>query len=140
MPALKLDTCKEELYIIFAYSFPDTFAFPITSKVYAGLFVPIPTYPPVNVALPLIDSAVGIRNLRSRLLPESPMNISPEMVSIKPLGLLNLAKIPSPSTYPAMPLPATVVTTPSMLILRILLFPESATYIFPVPSSFILWG
>ena len=126
--------------MVFAYSLPDTLALPFTSNVYAGLVFPIPTYPPVNVALPLMDRAVGIDSLRMLLFAESATNISPEAVKTSPLGFENLARIPSPSTYPAVPLPATVVTMRSAVILRILLFPESATYILPVPSSMILWG
>jgi hypothetical protein len=50
-------------------------------------------------------------------------------------GLLNVAAVPTPSTPPAAPLPAMVVTRPtSVVTVRILLLPESDTYSKP-PSG-----
>src|SRR3569623_616942 len=52
-----------------------------------------------------------------------------------PLGPLKLAPVPVPSVLPAAPLPASVLVTPAGVILRIRLFPKSATYTFPAPSA-----
>ena len=51
------------------------------------------------------------------------------------IGSLNCAEDPTPSSEPAIPEPAKVVTTPVDDIFLILLLYLSATYIFPTPST-----
>ena len=76
--------------------------------------------------------------LRIRLFPESTTYTSPEASTEMPLGLLNVALVPRPSVLPALVLPsppASVVTAPLGVILRIRLLPESTTYTLPAVST-----
>ena len=54
---------------------------------------------------------------------------------VMPRGLLNVATGPKPLAEPTAPVPARVVTTPLGNILRISLFPASATYTDPDAST-----
>ena len=52
-----------------------------------------------------------------------------------PKGLPNCAVAPGPSALPAVPLPASVLTIPVAVILRMRWLPRSATYKVPLPST-----
>ena len=80
--------------------------------------VPIPS---ANVAVPLPASVVTLSDviLRMQLLPLSATYTFPTESTATVLGLLNVALVPAPSANVVPPFPATVVTTPSGVILRI---------------------
>src|SRR5215831_16058982 len=73
--------------------------------------------------------------LRMVLFPESATYKFAAVSVATPAGPENAAAAPLPSALPETPaVPASVVTTPAGVILRIVLFPGSATYKFPAVS------
>ncbi len=62
-------------------------------------------------------------SLRMRWLSESATMTLPLLSTATPLGLLNEAPAPTPSANEADPLPASVVTTPPGVTLRMRLLP-----------------
>src|SRR4051812_4347658 len=70
--------------------------------------------------------------LRIVLLLESATYSVPVVSTVIPEGLANRAALPVPSTWPELPAtPASVLTTPAGVIVRIVLLLESATYTVP---------
>jgi hypothetical protein len=69
-----------------------------------------------------------------RILLLSLTNTFPFKSTAIPNGNENKADLATPSTDPAVPFPAIVVTTPSGVIFRTILLPESARYRFPNAS------
>ena len=60
----------------------------------------------------------------------------PTLSTASPVGRLKLAAVPVPSALPnTFAVPASVVTAPAAVILRIVLLPVSATYTLPAPST-----
>jgi len=95
--------------------------------------VPMPSK---NVELPLPASVVtaprGVTS-RMRWLSVSATTITPlDGITATPDGLLNLAVVPVPSAEAALPLPASVATTPRGVTRRMQWFPVSATTITPL--------
>ena len=81
------------------------------------------------------SAPVGTTILRIRGLVSSPTYKFPNKSIASPKAKLNPALLPTPSAEPAVELPASVVTTPADVILRILL--SSVAYRFPEESIVI---
>ena len=97
--------------------------------------VPCPSTRPENPEpARVVTFPVGVI-LRMRLLPVSATYTVPFPSTAAPEGERKLASVPFPSEKEALPLPASVVTFPLGVILRMRLFPVSATYTVPFPST-----
>ena len=77
---------------------------------------------------------------RMRLLLWSATKIFPLASTVTPVGALNCAAAPVPSANPAVPLPASVVTTPPGVIFLMRLLISSATKTFPLASTVTPYG
>src|SRR6185437_732634 len=75
-----------------------------------------------------------------RLLPVSATYILPYMSATTPWGLLKVAAVKLPLPAPADPVPASVLTVPAGVILRIRLLLESPMYKLPLASMVIPAG
>ena len=95
--------------------------------------------PSANTPLPLPTSVVTIPmgvTSRMRLLKASHTTMTLlEGITAIPCGLLKLAAEPVPSAKAALPLPASVVTTPRGVTSRMRLFHVSATTMMPLEGS-----
>jgi hypothetical protein len=94
--------------------------------------------PSANVADPLPASVVTTppgATLRMRWLSQSATMTLPLLSTATPKGLLNEAPAPVPSVNAYDPLPASVVTTPPGVTLRMRLLSPSATTTLPLLST-----
>jgi hypothetical protein len=94
--------------------------------------------PSANADDPLPASVVttppGV-TLRMRLLPQSATITLPLLSTATPQGVMNEAPVPVPSANANDPFPASVVTTPPGVTLRMRLLRESATMTLPLLST-----
>ena len=81
------------------------------------------------------SAVTGADKRRTRLLPWSATAMLPLAATAMPVGWLKLAAAPAPSADPALPLPASVVTTPEGVTSLTRLLKVSATKITPVCGS-----
>ena len=92
----------------------------------------------VIVVVVVATGAIPAMSIRRITLPlSSDTNTCPKASAVIPIGLLNPAELPLPSSVVPPAPPASVVTTPAGVIIRMVLPLRSATYMFPVPSVVI---
>src|SRR6478609_9888666 len=88
----------------------------------------------------VVTSPAGVI-LRITALSSSATYTLPALSTATPFGKLNRAALPEPSVLPKVSAwPARVVTVPSLVILRMVLLPVSATYRLPLLSQATLRG
>ena len=107
--------------IVRPFGFQKLAALPTPSALPLTLLILIPA----NVVTSYVTGSI----LRIELFPVSATNILPNLSNTMPLGPLNLATAPIPFVIPERPdgEPAIVVTIPVVVIIRMALFPVSAT-------------
>ncbi len=94
-----------------------------------------------NVPVPaMVETLPSVSIRRMLWLFRSATKSIPLSSTVIPTGLRNWAVAASPSIKPKVPVPATVVTLPSVSIRRILWFSESATKSIPLSSTVIPLG
>ena len=98
---------------------------------------PVPSALPTTPSVPasVVTTPAGV-TWRMASLSLSATYTFPALSTATPSGRSKLAAGPVASALPTTPaVPASVVTTPAGVILRIVLFPSSATYTFPALST-----
>ena len=96
--------------------------------------VPFPSAKPFSLPATVVTTPPGV-NLRMRLLYQSAKKTLPMESTATPQGPHSDAPVPVPSANAAEPLPASVLTTPPGVTLRMRLFDESPTITLPLESK-----
>ena len=133
VPSVQLVHAAKDVLPVFGLNFP---AAQLVHKVAPTTALKVPAAQSVQQQAPEAEKAPGAQPiLRMRWLPESATMTLPLLSTATPLGELNEAPAPVPSANVADPLPASVVTTPPGVTLRMRSLPQSATLTLPLLST-----